>query len=316
MYNTEQKSKFVKENITAVTMREYVLWFFNAFEPYEEQWGSDMCTRSSAEIEEVFKKMTGFRAKTKYRPLTTLKMYIKWCIQNNVPNTNSDLLNYDNDGIDKMRHTTVRNPRHLQLFLDALCEPEENQTIDNNLRTYCWLAYSGMKSEDVFEVRSSNVDFDKMQISFNGRFYPIYVEALPAIRNCVTLRSYIYPHGNYTELSRQDRQPGDILLRGIKATQNPDTMRVLLANRKREAMKAGKTDLDLSYKKIWFSGIFYQMYQMEQGGAPVDFSGIIDFWRDGKPYKLDSGKNTQESRIRQVSGFYKEDYERWKQTLL
>ena len=73
-----------------------------------------------------------------------------------------------------------------------------------------------------------------------------------------------------------------------------------------------KTDLKLSYFRVWISGLFYRMYERERAGMPVDFSAAAAQFMEGKTYKLDRGRNTPEAKKRQLTRDYLEDYERWK----
>ena len=173
-----------------------------------------------------------------------------------------------------------------------------------------------MRNDDIFCVRVSDIDFDSMKIRYEEKIYPIYTESLQAIRNCVFSKQYNYNHSNYTKKCIRDRVPGDILIRGIRSIPSSKSMRAEISTRCKKAIDSGKMDTELSYYRVWLSGIFYQMYELEQCGIPVDFSGVVLDKLDGKLFKLDSGRNTQESKRDEIARHYKADYERWKQTLL
>ena len=75
---------------------------------------------------------------------------------------------------------------------------------------------------------------------------------------------------------------------------------------------AGHTDLKLSYYRVWISGVFFRAFENEQMGIEPDFSTVVSQQVEGKTYKLDSGRNTQDAKKRQLVHDYLEDYQRWK----
>lgn len=54
------------------------------------------------------------------------------------------------------------------------------------------------------------------------------------------------------------------------------------------------------------------MYEKEAAGDTPDFSSIVSEQMSGKTYKLDTGRNTQDAKKRQLVRDYMEDYQRWK----
>ena len=316
MYNAEQKTSFVQGFTDSVQMRAEALRVFNAFENLEESSGADLCTLDLDTVRPVFDKLAGLRDKSKHRPLYILQEYVRWCRSNGIPGVSDAFFQVTDIGVDKMKRQTVRNPRHLQSFFNAICDPESDRTFDNAVRAYYWLAYAGMQENDIVNVRASDVDILNMKVRFNGEEYPVYTEAIPAFRNCVKLKQFRSRHPNYTKEVFLDRVDGDQLLRGSRGVSQPNTMRAELSKRRRIALDAGKTELDLSYYRIWISGVFYRAYEDEQGGATVDFTKIASARHGDLDYKLDSGRRTQQSKRAELEREYRTDYERWKQTLL
>ena len=315
MYNAEQKTKFIYQYSEAISLREFALNVFNTFEPHEEAYGSDLCTMDIDTIRPVFEGIAGIRSSSMRMPLNLLQEYVTWCKENNIPGTTDAVFQITDVSVEKLKRQTLRNPRHLQKYLDFVCEPESEETTDNNIRTFFWLAYSGMPSDDILHVESGDVDFRHMIVRFKDREYPIYIEALPAMRNCVELTQFVYKHAHYKNDTVIDRVPGNILIRGIRGLPNTNSIRAIVSRCGKKARDGG-LDMDLNYYGVWLSGVFYRMYEMEQGGAPVDFTSVVMDRRDGKPLNLSSGRNTQGAKIRYMEKEYRIDYERWKRTLL
>lgn len=317
MYNTEIKNRFAKEYTTSISVREACLSAFNACEKFELQWGSDLCTQTTETLQPAIDKLIGLRSKSIQLRFTIYREYVKWCLKNGIPGACDGMLHVDASGLNKMREQTVKNPRHLQSYLDSICDPESEKTTDNTMRCYYWLAYAGMAEGEIFNIKSSNVMLDNMIVVHNAEEYPIYREAIPAIRNCMELKSFRYKHPNYSadKITYRDRAEGDILIRGIRSTPSMASMRAELSRRSRDRINSGSTNLQLSYYRVWISGIFYRMYECELAGIEPNFSGVVAKITENKTYKLDSGRNTREAKMRKLSYEYMTDYRRWKLTL-
>ena len=313
MYNEELKTKFIQDYTKSVATANTCRVIFDVVGKFEESWGADLCTKSAAELQPVIDSITGLRAQSKWMRLIVLKEYVKWCINvAKVPNACDGMLQIDSIGLDKVRQQTVSSPLHLQQYLNSICEPESEKTTDHIYRCFYWLAYGGVAEEDILNIKCSDVDFDNMVVYYKGTEVPIYREALLAFKNCVNLTQFVYKHPNYEKLIYKDRADGDTVVRGIKNVCSLKSMRVELSRRSREKMDDGKTELKLSYFRVWISGLFYRAYERERAGMPVDFSGAAAQFMEGKTYKLDSGRNTPEAKRRKLTRDYLEDYERWK----
>lgn len=316
MYNAELKTKFIREYTNSITTANVCSTIFNAFEKYELMWNADLCTRTAEELQPVIDTIVGLRARSKWMRIIILKDYVKWCIGMKVPHACDGMLKINTVGLEKIKHQTVSSPLHLQMYLNSICEPESEETTDNIYRCFYWLAYGGVAEEDILRIKCSDVDLTNMVVHYNKTEVPIYHEAIPAFKNCATLTQFVYKHPNYDKVVYKDRADGDTLVRGIRSLPSLKAMRVELSRRSKAKIDEGKTDLRLSYFRVWISGLFYRMYERERAGMPVDFSASAAQFMEGKVYKLDSGRNTQEAKKRQIARDYKEDYERWKLAFL
>ena len=243
--------------------------------------------------------------------LTILKEYVKWCITMKVPGACDGMLQIKTVGLDKVKHQMVSSPLHLQKFLDDVFDPESEETLDNIYRCYFWMAYGGIAEKDTILIQNEQVDFGQMVIYYKTTNIPIYREALPALRNAVSLNSFLYKHPNYSKPVRRDRVPGNTLMRGIRATTKTFTMRTTLSKRNIKAIEDGLTDLQLSFYRVRMSGLFYRVYEMERAGIPTSFSEAALRVMDGKTYTL-HGREKLEHRQNKIERSYLEDYQRWK----
>ena len=314
MYNEELKTRFIREYTQSISRAEACQQAFNAVEPYEEKWGADLCTRSTAELEPVIEQLVGFRSRSRWQRIIIFRKYVKWCIANHISGACDGMLYIDHVGLSKVRAQMVANPMQLQMYLNVICEPESEQTTDNIYRCFYWMAYSGMEEDAILNTKCSDVDFENMVIHSGGEEYEIYRESIPAFKNAATLTEFVYKHPNYPPDKKviRNRAPGDTLIRGIRSTTSALSLRVELSRRSKKFLEDGSTDKQLSHYRVWLSGLFYRMHQRELAGIPVDFSGEASKFMEGKTYKLETGRNTPEAKKRAVVNDYIQDYERWK----
>lgn len=315
MYNAEQKSKFIKEFTDSVKTREAAQNLFKTIMKYEEEYGADVVTMDLCALQRVFNLISGMRVGSQVMPRYVLREYSKWALEHGVSGATDAAMHLDSPGIEKFRTETLKNPKQLQVFLNTICVPESEQTSDNNLRAWYWLAYSGVQADESVLIKSSELDFDSLILTHNGIPYPIYRESVPAFRNCATLSQYRYFHPNYGEVVIRDRVNSDLLLRGIRGEPTLGVFRSELSKRNRAAIADGKTTLKMSYHRIWLSGVFYRMHEDELAGIPADFYAVTNMKLGDKQFKLSSGRNTQQYKREVISRDYLIDYERWKQTL-
>lgn len=307
MYNEEQKIKFIQSYTDSISNRQSAVALFNRFEKYENEWNADLCTRSREELEPIMSEVAGVRGNSQIAMLTILKGYVKWCITMNIPDVCDGALQVEVSGLDKIRSQMVSNPLHLHRCLNGIFDSESEETIDNIYRCYFWMAYGGIKEEDVVQVRNDDVDFENMVIKYKNTSIPIYLEALPAFKKAVNLNSFLYKNHSYNESIRRDRIFSNLVMRGIRAIPKTSTLRVHLSKKNINAIKEGKTEIKLTFDHVYLSGLFYRVYELERAGVPVDFSEAADRAMDGKIYTT---KRQWKKRV--IERNYMEDYQRWK----
>lgn len=318
MYNETLKIKYIKEFTEQISTRERLLVLFNSVESFEEKLGKDICEMSQEELAPIISSISALRGRTSGTRISSLKDYASWCLKNNVHGATDSLFHVETDKTAAMKTQTVKNPMHLQKYLDSICDPEDEETADNTVRCFYWLAYSGMDESDILKVTAMDVSLRKMVVQYNGEEYPIYRESIHAIRNCMELTEFRYKHPNYNDgtIVYKPRADGDTIMRGIKAAPSVTSLRSELSRRSKRCLESGKTNMKLSYYRVWISGLFYRTHELELAGVPADFSVAAKKFMSGKTYKLDSGRNTIGAVYRRVISDYTVDYQRWKETLM
>ena len=315
MYNESLKKRFLKEQFrTDSNTLEFAATTFEACKEFEQNWGADLCTKTAEELTPMVESLVGLRVKSKWSRINVLRSYVKWCLAIGVPNAKDGMLHVDCIGLGKVRVQMVRSPEHLQKYLDEICEPESEETIENTYRCYYWMAYGGIEEDDILTITNSDIDFERKVIHYKGRVIEIYRQAWPAFEIALFLKQFQYKHDGYPADKKvyRSRVPGDIVVRGIRSAPSKMTMRTELSRRSKRCMEDGRTKMQLSYFRVRLSGLFYRMYQEEMLEGYVDFNDAAAEFMEGKVYKLDSGRNTPEAKKRQIANDYFQDYQRWK----
>ena len=319
MYNEELKTKFIKESITAEARARAAYALFNSTEPYEKEWGADICTRNKDELAPVLGELVGFRKNSQTLRLYILSNYAKWCIDNKVDGACDALMNPEVDNNAKFKRQMVANPIHLQRWLDVLYSKESLETVDCVHRCYCWLAYIGLREEEILDITSDDVDLIDRVVRFRGREYQFYNESFTSFKQCVMLTSFRYVHPLITVDVYKSRASGNKLLRGVKPIKNisylrSEFSRVQGKKEHRRGIKKDDDDLDLrlSYFRIGLSGLFYRQYEAERAGMTANFNAAAEDFIEGKTYHLKKSGNTIEYKQKLVANSYMKDYITWK----
>lgn len=306
MYNAEVKSQFIAAHTNGEKWTNLTTILFDRIEPYENEWGCDICNQSASEIERVLGEVTGIRAYGQRSKKVLILKYLEWCIRMGYRDPKLPMPDLDNIGYDRLRRSTVSGPTQLQAYLDGCCVPESMNTTDNIVRCALWLAFSGLTFDKALQMTASNIDFDEMLIHYDDRDYPIYRESIKAFKACVTLKVFEIKNGRH----KVPRIDGDQLLRSQSmATAGFLQNRI---SQVRVAAKDNPAHREMTYKTAWLSGIFYRAYEKERAGGKPDFMEAAFEMTDGKVYVKRGGIYPIEKMQRKMANDFYTDYERWK----
>lgn len=287
---------------------------FNATEPFEEEWGADLCTQSAEVLQPMVDSIIGVREYSAVTRLTVLRKYVEWCREvAEIPSTQDGINRVKINGIERMENETVTGPDELERFLNKICHPAELKTTDNLTRAFFWLAFSGIDREDVERITIHDVDINRMCIHIDRDDYPIYSQAVPALRNCVEQKDFLLIHPNYKtpEESWLERVDGDLLLRGSKGSVAIKSIVTDASRKCSKALSEGRIKKKLSYRRVWMSGYFYRVYERERMGFEPTFEGLSLKLARKKNLKTDKNHSFQ-SRVNKINKQYLTDYYRWK----
>lgn len=304
MYNQERKERFLTKYEENKNTKKVATHVFNASSKFEESRGRDVCEFPTEELQEVVDAVLGLRTRSKWLGVHVLEEYFKWCQISNYAIEDQSIQNVSLLGIDKLRSQLVASPTHLQKVLDTFLDKEEEETLESLYRCYYWFAFMGVPEVTTFELLVDSVDFSQLSIITEDGEYPIYREAIPAIRNASQLKDFAYKHPLYNDVIRRNRLDSEKLMRGVKADLDLMSARDVLSKKIRGEIKKGTPIGQLTYNRMEMSGKFYRTFERERAGFSIDSKEVTPQHPNGK-------ENLSKSqRIKEIS--YMEDYSRWK----
>lgn len=306
MYNEERKEKFITSYTDSPKSAYYVRAIFKKFAPYEEdEWHSDLCMQSTEVLEPIINSQTGARMESAERALIVLKEYVKWCARNGIETSNG-VFGVRVDVVEAVKEQMVASPLHLQKKLDELFNAEDEQTMDCLYRAYIWMAYAGLTDTEALEVEVSEVDLTDLVIRHNDKVYQLYKEAKKTFEQACNLKQFKYKHKNYDTALENPRVPGTKLMRGIKSdVMKLSTLRSVITK------KTAAHGMKMSYKKIFYSGIFYRVYENERAGEDISFADYVAEVLEKNDYVLNKNRTINKIANEMIRAL-EIDYDRWK----
>lgn len=302
MYNEERKVKFLSETKKSPAFGKSI---FRATEPIEQQYGVDLVMLPTEALQSVVNERLGIRTRSVGTAIVFLRSYFTWCKENGYE-VGSGIDGLEIETGEKIRATMVSSPKHLELLLDKVFTPVQEETMDCIYRCFLWLAFSGLEDVEAMDVKTSEIDFEQMLIHHGDKDYELYKEAIPAFKKACSLTEFVYINPKYSKKVTRNRFPGEYLMRGVRSEKiSLMTMRTIIGTHFRD------NGIKISYSRIHLSGVFYRMYEMERAGMPVDFSGIA-IERTNRIDRQYSENYSRRKVTASIEQDYIDDYASWK----
>lgn len=319
MYNSEQKESFIKSYTHSLSNIKFCYTLFNQTEKYEREYKKDVACFNINESQELLDSVAGVRRNINASRIVVLRKYVRWCLDNNIPRCTGDLLNVKTVGMNTIRQRMVANPKMLSerlamLFDKGLSENDINQSLSNIYKAYYWMAFMGIPEEELLNVRDSEVNFWNKVIRHNNLNYQIYPESLQTFSNCVNNTQFVFVHSNYLtgKSNLKDRYESDILLRGFREPSTPMVMRAALSRINKKNNEDNHTNIQLSYIRVYLSGVFYKKYIEEMTGNEVSFKSEAEQLIKIREQYEPISDEMLAKKIYHKEWEYFEDYNRWK----
>lgn len=307
MYNESRKEAFINEYGGTERSQYYVKAVFRKFEKMEEELDSDVCELPAKELQDIINSQAGTRSESSERVYVVLKKYVEWCRNKNIK-INEDIFNIKTDIIETYKNQMFKSPNDLKEKLEHIFKMNEleNDTVGVIYKAYIWMLYCGISNTDALEVNVDDVDLTEMKIRLGeNRIYKLYEVSREVFTQACTIKEFRYRHGCYSEDIYRPRFEGKALIRTFKSERMPiDSIKSILT---KLSVNSG---VKLSYKKIFYSGLFYRMYIDEMEGSQISFSDYIDEEMK-KEYSLNRNRTFNKVRNHKARALIL-DYEKWK----
>ena len=248
---------------------------------------------------------------SKETQLSLLRSYVNWCIENSIKQNNENPIQNirvsDVDSSALIRRQFIKNPDHLQEVLDNVLESAlENTSNGIMYRMVCWLLYEGLTEEETMGLTKNDVDFSNSSVKTpDGSKTIIISDRLKdLIVRAIELEFAERPN-NHGGVSQLPLEKSDKLFRKIyrkDSTNSAAYLRAKLSELKKEFVRNTYENTSLAPKRLWLSGMFYRLHQMEIMGVSLTDDN----------FRFCVNEDMLEDSIKMKVLYNKRDYQNWK----
>lgn len=215
IYNEELKDKFIRSYTANLERAKIAKGVFMVTAEKEMVWDRDICTASTEMLEELMPKLKLRRAYRQSEACTILRAYIKWCYVQQVEGATLEGLVVFDKLLESLKKEFVSSPYELQNWMDAIFDPEENNTVDLIMRGFYWMIYAGLRPGDAIKVRPEDIDLSAMRVTYGDQSVALYPESYYSLDKIINLSEFNYFHPHYGKRVRPRLAEGTIF-RGFK----------------------------------------------------------------------------------------------------
>lgn len=309
MYNEERKERFIATYTPGGRTAYYVRVILNKFADAEEnEWHGDLCEQSKERLESIINVQTGTRMQSAEKALIVVKEYVKWCRRNGIKTSNG-AFEVEVDTLEAVKKQMVGSPEHLQDRLNKIFDSDDEETVHCIYRAFIWMAFAGLTDVEALTVTKDEVDFDNMVINHNNRVYQLYYVARHTFENACNLTEFACKKSNTGK--KLERAAGDTVIRGVRPHIKLLTLRRMIVRCGEEASKRLGEEIGVTYKKIYYSGLFYRTYERQRLGLGELFNQYVEDLMKDNVYTLDKYRSLKKVRNEKTRAL-EVDYDRWK----
>lgn len=249
---------------------------FKKISNIEDEIGKDVCTMNKEECAQVLNVTSSSNLPVMRVHKKMLDHYCEWCLENNVKDANSNMINMDIDKNAAVFINVFMCPEDLAGYLDASYAPVEMESTELVMRGIFWLVYIGIPRHRLMDVKESDVNLENKTITFDGIEYRIPREAMETIRLLKELDSFVGTR--YTSkgfivrvYNRIPRTDGDELLRGSQP-RTADTNKwagsvTSRVSKRRKSCQEYCGDRELNLRSARIGGKYWRIYKNSGDGT-------------------------------------------------
>lgn len=296
MYNEPQKLLYIESYLKSSNVKDKetrlgsMCNFFNRIQEPEVSLDKDFSMFNYEEIKMALAIICRRSVRYQKSVLSELRGYLEWSIDNGLSldceNRLIGITPSDIDIVASYRINMFGNETELNLALDKILTPMQEDTSNNILRAILHLLFNGVSYNAVFDIRSSEVDFENNIIHLHGRDIKISVM-------CCNILRYVMGMYEFFEAPRFDTGNIDSQLAGLNRSARKFS--IVKSGYAIENSRDNRSAMPLTYKPIITkafaalkamnrdmisttigdivtSGIFYRIFENEKENGEPDFS--------------------------------------------
>lgn len=288
-YNNNIKHQFlnfcITTNVSKITLNLFKKFFTQTF-VIEKILNKDIVDMN---FEEIYLLLCYLKVnKSSFHSYEIIfRLYFDWCLKNNYTNNRTNFLDFvdsskiilkieqgQNEENKYFNNKYFKDGSSLLSFLNKVCAPIEDDTIDNYIRAVVFFIYLGVEVNDIFSFLKKDVDLKLGIIKYNNKIIKIpdaflkeiiYYNDMIAYRQASKGNAFVYRY-------KQDSFWEYFFNNGTSTcTLRDENWQNIVKGQtwcsftklKTRFKEKYKKKIDCSFLSIWHSGIFNRVYQKE-----------------------------------------------------
>lgn len=302
MYNEPQKLLYIESCLEMSraknkdARRDGMRRFFNRIQEPEVYLDKDFAMFNYEEIKmalaTICRRSVGYQRST----VSELRRYVEWCIDNGLSldceNRLIGLSVNDLDIIASYRASMFKNEAELNLALDKILMPLQADTSNNNIRAILHLLFNGVLYNEIFDIKSSQVDFEKSIIHLHDRDVKISLICSNILKYVMNMYEFFEaPKFNVNSIESKDNfsiglnnksgkaRKYSIIKKGFviensrdNRTAMPMTYIPIISNAFAALKAANGNIISVTIGDVVTSGIFSRVFENEISSGKLDFT--------------------------------------------
>ena len=289
----------------------------------ESEWGMDFTMAPIEKLQPAFDLMVSATWIGATNTLRHFRQYAQWRKKHGLPCKDA-VFNLRINQTIAIRDSMVSSPEQLAILLNTVFDPPSMHTIDIIYRVFLWMGFSGLQDRQAVNVISDEIDLERMVIETPAGEYSICDESIEDFGLACALHTFTQDGRVF------QRAEGDRIMRGKRSNRKVNTNAMLIhtirptltrklasaAQDNQERQFPLHVGFDITYNKVFLSGVFYRLHERERLGKPLNFERYAQdaFERaqaGDKPYKV-SVHNPKAAVLLRIKKSAATDYANWK----
>jgi len=184
MFNEEMKRQYIKENCN-VNQGIQAEKTFNSFEEMEISLGKDICCFTIDECDMLLNSYS-LIVNSKRAVRSEAIKYVNWCIARGLANTNNfellDIYNVSPSMVFNYRIKMFKDDESISKVCDVVLDILYSNTLHEMKKAYIMLLFNGITSQEIFHLKSEDVDLERGRVLYNSKEYKLYPKTIDAIK--------------------------------------------------------------------------------------------------------------------------------------